>query len=165
MQKDRQVKVLKHMLGQIYRADKRRRQLDDRLETVRARRQSPIGGVGYAPAPKGSKRGDGASAIIFKLAEIEDKIRAQKREIDDAVVRVMDIIDCLPVNSIEREICELRHIDLKPWGAIAASIPMSRSQVNRRYNAAIDLLLTDRRIREMVAMHEEEYLHWEMERE
>ena len=81
----------------------------------------------------------------------------QKKEIDQAIAQVMDIIDYLPINSIERQICELRHIDFKPWGAISAEIPMSRSQVNRRYKAAVKFLLKNQRIQSIAAEHEDEY--------
>ena len=51
---------------------------------------------------------------------------AQKAEIERSIVRVMDILAYLPVNSLEREICELRHIDMKSWRQISEQIPMSR---------------------------------------
>ena len=41
---------------------------------------------------------------------------------------------------------------------------MSRSQVNRRYNAAIDMLLNNRGIQKLIAKNEKEYLQWKMER-
>lgn len=161
LEQDEQAEILKYLLGQIYRSEKRKKQLDDRLEAIRARRQSPIGTSGYSSMPNNHER-DGAASILFRISDIEDRIYQQKQEIENAIVRVMDIIDYLPLNSIEREICELRHIDLKTWSAISAEIPMSRSQVNRRYNVAIDILLNQQRIRKMIAKHEEEYLTWKM---
>lgn len=64
----------------------------------------------------------------MKLADIEEKIYHQKEEIDKAIVTVMDIMDYLPDGSLERDICEMRHIDLMRWQDIQEAIPMCRSQ-------------------------------------
>lgn len=69
----------------------------------------------------------------------------------------MDILDYLPIHSIERQICELRHIDFKPWSVISAEIPMSRSQVYRRYRMALDTLLKNQRVQAVMKEYEGEY--------
>lgn len=164
IEKNEQTEILKYLLGQRYRAEKRKKQLDDRLEEMNERKQSPVGYGGYTSVPKSQGKKEGESFMVFRISEIEDRICRQKQEIENAVVRVMNIIEYLPLNSIEREICELRHIDMKPWSTISAEIPMSRSQVNRRYNAAIDILLNHRGIQKMIAKNEKEFLQWKMER-
>ncbi len=148
MGRDKQREVLKYMLERIYWADKHKKQLDKRLKQLHARRQFPEG----MEVP-----GDEPTSVKYWQGDIGARILEQKKEIDRAVTLVMDIIDYLPINSVEREICELRHIDLKPWGAVSAEIPMSRSQVNRRYKAAINLLLENQRIQYMAAEYEDEY--------
>ena len=85
--------VLKWMLGQIGRAKKRKKQLDERLMEINEERNSPIGGVGYEPLPRSAGIGNGAASILFKLADIEERIYAQKTEIEKSIVRVMDILD------------------------------------------------------------------------
>lgn len=62
-----------------------------------------------------------------------------------AVLHVMDLIDLLPQNSIERTVVEMRHIGCKPWDKIAREIYMSRSAVFNYYNAAMDKLLEFKR--------------------
>lgn len=148
MDKEKQEEVLKYLLGRIYRADKHKKQMDVRLKNIAARRQMEVEAF---PAE------DDPASIKYWISDIESRILGQKKEIDRAIVQVMDIIDYLPINSIERQICELRHIDFKPWGAIAAEIPMSRSQVYRRYKAALNLLLKNQRIQNIAAEHEDEY--------
>lgn len=162
--KNEQVEILKYLLGQRYRAEKRKKQLDDRLEEMNERKHSPVGTGGYNHIPKNHEKNAGEAFMLFHVSEIEDRICSQKQEIENAIVRVMNIIEYLPLNSMEREICELRHIDLKPWRIISAEIPMSRSQVNRRYNSAIDQLLNNRSIQKLIAKNEKEYLQWKMER-
>lgn len=142
--------VLKWLLGQIFRAEKRKKQLDERLMRINEERKAPIGGQGYEPLPRVSSVGNGAASILFKLADIEERIYEQKAEIEKCIVRVMDILDYLPIDSIGREICELRHLDMMKWKDIEEEIPMSHSQVNKNYRKAIRQLLTFNRIRQMV---------------
>lgn len=95
---------------------------------------------------EGCTAGKDPASIRCWISDIEDRILEQKREIDIAIAQVLDILDYLPIHSTERQICELWHIDFKPWGAISAEIPMSRSQVYRRYRAALDALLENQRV-------------------
>lgn len=142
--------ILKWMLGQIYRAEKRKKQLDERLMRINEERNAPIGGQGYEPMPRASSIGNGAASILLKIAEIEERIYQQRTEIEKSIVRVMDILDFLPIDSIGREICELRHIDMMKWKEIEEEIPMSHSQVNKNYQKAIRQLLSFSKIRQMV---------------
>lgn len=156
--KDDSPEILKWILGQNFRAIKRKRKLDKRLLMIYEERESPIGGQGYDPLPRSSGgTPSGAASITMKLAEIEDRIYHQKEAIDKAIVNTMDILDYLPPNSLERDICEMRHIDLMPWADIQADIPMSRSQCNKRYNKAINTLLQNGRIRRIVEDHRADY--------
>ena len=155
-------KILKWILGQAYRAEKRKKQLDERLMRITKEREAPIGGARYKPLPRSSREGNGAASIILKMSDIEERIYTQKEEAEKAIVRVMDILDYLPQDSLEREICELRHIDMKPWKDIQESIPMSRSQCNKRYSKAIKMLLSKGRIERMIEENEETYMDWEL---
>ena len=67
-----------------------------------------------------------------------------------AVLHVMDMIDLLPQNSMERTVVEMRHIDCKPWEKIAQAVHMSRSRVFDYYNAALDTLLTYKRTEKLL---------------
>ncbi len=146
MDKEKQVEVLKYFLGRIYRSDKHKSQLDARIRGIKTKRQI-----------EGCPAGEDPASIRYWISEIEDRIMEQKREIDLAIAQVMDILDYLPIHSIERQICELRHIDFKPWGAISAEIPMSRSQVYRRYRMALDALLANQRVQTVMKEYEGEY--------
>lgn len=161
MKQDEQ--VLRWLLGQIYRAEKRKRQLDERLMRINEERNAPIGGQGYEPLPRDSSVGSGAASILFKLASIEERIYEQKEEIERCIVRVMDILDYLPINSIGREICELRHIDLMKWREIEEAIPMSHSQVHKNYKSAIEQLLTFPRIRQLVEENRQAYIEYSVQ--
>lgn len=163
MEKSMQEDILKWMLGQAFRAEDHKKRLDERLKRINEERNAPIGGIGYEPIVKRSEPGEGAASIVFKLADIEDRIYQQKSEIEKAIVRVMNIIEYIPISEIDREIFEMRHIDMMQWPDIEAAIPMSKSQCIRRYNAAIDRLLLNPRIQKMVKDSEADYCAWRRE--
>lgn len=146
MDKKKQAEVLKYFLGRIYRSDRHKSQLDARIRGITAKRQI-----------EGCPAGEDPASIWYWISDIEERILNQKREIDLAITQVMDILDYLPIHSIERQICELRHIDFKSWGAISAEIPMSRSQVYRRYRMALDALLENQRVQVVMKEYEGEY--------
>lgn len=163
MEKSLQEDILKWLLGQAFRAEDHKKRLDERLERINAERNAPIGGVGYEPIIKRKDPGEGAASIVFRLADIEERIHNQKSKIEKAIVRVMTIIECIPITEVDREIFEMRHIDMMQWTDIEAAIPMSKSQCIRRYNAAIDRLLLNPWIQEMVKSNEKDYLLWRMD--
>ncbi len=156
--------ILKWLLGRIYRARQKKKRLDERLAKIRAERNAPLGGVKYKPLPRTSGEDEGAAGIVLKMSEIEDKIYKQQEEIERAIVCVMDILDKLPWDSLEREICEMRHIDTKPWQEIQDGIPMSRSQCYKRYNSAIAMLLSKEKIEQIIEENRENYEKWQADR-
>ena len=93
-------------------------------------------------------------SVVFRLSEVEERIEAQRIAMGRAVTMVMDLIDLLPENSMERTVVELRHIDCKKWERICKEVHMSRSRVNVYYNAALDKILENKRNRKLL----EEYM-------
>ena len=149
--------VLEWMLGQYVRAKRRKKQLEVRLLEINAERDSPIGGQGYDPLPRSGGNNEGAAGILMKLADIEDRIYEQKAKADKSMVNVATILNFLPEESMEREICELRHIDGHEWGEIAEGIPMSKSQCHRIPKAAMYELLEFNYVKELVTENRESY--------
>ena len=164
-EQNEEVKILKWILGQAYRANRRKAQLDRRLEMIRAECDSPMRAVSYdfTPGSKGQVS-EGASGIVIKMSEIEERITEQKKNVDKAIIRTMDIIDYLPEETLEREICELRHIDMMPWKDIQKETSMSRSQCFKRHKSAIGMLLERERVRKMVEDSREAYIEYMMQR-
>ena len=96
----------------------------------------------------------------MKIADIEDRIYEQKEKADKSMVNVVTILDFLPSESMEREICELRHIDGHEWGDIADQIPMSKSQCHRIHKAAMYELLEFEYVKKLVAENRESYEYY-----
>lgn len=160
MKKGMQRDILMWMLGRVYRAEKHKQELTERLMRINAERDAPIGSPGYDPLPRVPEPGSGAASILIKLADIEDRIYAQKKEIEKSYVMVMDIIDFIPQMETARRIFELRHLDCKTFAQVSEAIPLARSRCYIIYNEAIDKLLEFPRIRAMISECEPQYLDW-----
>ena len=132
--------AVKRYLQQYHAAKQKRRILEERRRTLSADLRGPSTPAYRAMPSSRPVHPDGAGAVVFQSAEVEERIEAQQAEMAKAVQNVMDLIDLLPVGSTERTVVEMRHIDCKPWEQIARAVYMSRSAIFNYYNAALDML-------------------------
>ena len=109
--------AVKEYLQQYHMARERRRMLERRHDVLARELRAPAPGSTYMTMPASHPAADseGAVSVVFRLAEVEDRIEAQRAAMGRAVTMVMDLIDLLPENSMERTVVELRHIDCKKW--------------------------------------------------
>lgn len=126
--------------------EERRRVLSYELSSPPARRP-----LSHTPRSKGTAKTDGAVSIVYRIDNVDKRIEKQKESATKAVLRVMDLIDLLPEQSMERQIVELRHIDCMPWDAVSRAAHISRSRAIDYYNAAIDLLLSQEYTQKIIA--------------
>lgn len=136
--------AVKEYLQQYHDAKIKKRILEERHRNLSADLRNPgvASSCKVTPAAKGQAHEGGAVSLVYRIAEVEDRIAAQQDAMASAVLHVMDMIDLLPPSSMERTIVEMRHIDCKPWEQIARAVHMSRSRVFDYYNAALDKLLS-----------------------
>ena len=165
MEQKKQKEILKWILRRVDRARRHRRELEERLERIRAERESPIGSPGYEPLPRVMEPGNGAASIILKIADIEDRLYEQKEELEEAYVQVMDIIDFIPQPEPARRIFELYHLDGLRFNQVAEAIPMSRSRAYEIYDETINGLLGIQRVQDMVKEFEAGYIDWYVNQE
>ena len=132
--------AVKSYLQQYHTAKQKKRILEERRRTLAAELRGPSTPPYRAMPSSKPVHPDGAGAVVFQIADVEERIEAQQAEMARAVQNVMDLIDLLPVGSTERTVVEMRHIDCKPWDQIAGAVYMSRSAVFNYYNAALDML-------------------------
>ena len=113
--------AVKGYLQQYHDAKTKKRILEERHRTLSADLRDPGVGSAYRTMPTGKKqaREGGAVSLVYRIAEVEDRIAKQRDAMAKAVLHVMDMIDLLPQNSTERTVVEMRHIDCKPWDQIA----------------------------------------------
>ena len=144
--------AVKGYLQKYHDAKAKKQILEERHRTLSADLRDPAVGSTFKtmPASKRQARESGAVSLVYRIAEVEDRISQQRDAMAKAVLQVMDMIDILPPNSMERTVVEMRHIDCKPWEKIAQTVHMSRSRVFDYYNAALDTLLECARTRKLV---------------
>lgn len=142
---------VKEYLQQYHFARKKKRILEERHRTLSAELNAPAPGSAFRTMPTSRRTGtDGPISVVFRVSEVENRIEEQRQEMGKAILRIMDLIDLLPPNSMERTVMELRHIDCKKWERIAQEVHMSRSRIIDYYNAALDTLLSYKRTRRVV---------------
>lgn len=152
------LEILKWILGQAYRSERRKARLDNRLKRLHEEIEGPPGGKGYSPLPRSPQRStNGAAGVMAKISDIEERIYLQKADIGKAIVKTMDILDYLPKNSEEKDICEMRHIDMMPWRQIQDEIHISRSQCFKIYRSALERILQNERVQNIVDENREEF--------
>ena len=148
--------AVKEYLQQYHDAKVKKRILEERHRTLSAELRAPGVGSTYRtmPTAKRQAREGGAVSLVYRISEVEDRIDQQREAMAKAVLHVMDMIDILPQNSMERTVVEMRHIDCRGWDKIAEALYMSRSNVFNYYNAALDKILENKRNRKLL----EEYM-------
>ena len=133
--------AVKRYLQQYHAAKQKKRILEERRRTLSAELRGPSTAPAFRAMPSAKPvHPDGAGALVFRIADVEERIEAQQAEMAKAVQNVMDLIDLLPIGSMERTVVEMRHIDSKTWEQIAREVYLSRSAVFNYYNTALDRL-------------------------
>ena len=87
--------ILKFVLEQIYRAKRRKDQLDRRLENVKHDMQSAPGSQGRGRRSIGD-HGDGTANLVVKKSSIEERIEKQKDNVNLSIEKTMNLLDLLP---------------------------------------------------------------------
>ena len=144
--------AVKEYLQQYHDAKAKKQILEERHRTLSADLRDPGVGSTYRtmPTSKRQAREGGAVSLVYRIAEGGGRVGPPREAMAKAVLHVMDMIDLLPQNSMERTVVEMRHIDCKPWEKIAQAVHMSRSRVFDYYNAALDTLLTYKRTEKLL---------------
>lgn len=149
--------AVKEYLQQYHVARRKKHILEERRHTLAEELKSPATGSTFKAAPSSRPVNvDGPVSIVFRIAEVEERIENQQGEMAKAVLHVMDLIDMLPPDSMERTVVELRHIDCKSWEQISREVYLSRSAVFNYYNAALDRLLKYKRAHKLVNDYQHE---------
>lgn len=150
-EKKRQRVLLKQYLGQYYSAKRVKQRLEKRLQVI-SEEMGSIRGMNYSPIPSGKTNAisDGPISGVIRKMEVEERIENQKDEMAKAMLSVMAVMDFLPVNSEEREVLELRHIDCMSWKQICKEINLTRTPCNNRYDKGIDRLLEFKKVQKII---------------
>lgn len=164
MDKETQKKILTWILEQVKRAERHKKQLIDRLARLNAENVNPFGIDGYEPLPHTVDKVRGTS-IMVKLSDIETRIIEQQREIERCIVNVSDIVEFIPIHTVDREIFELRYIDGMSWESISDVVFMSKQSCHKHKDLTLDNLLKMPKIQAMVKDAWGDYKKWQDEAE
>ncbi len=119
-------RVLKKYLTRFFKAKEKQKTLQQRAEAIRA---------------------DLGEASI-----LEARIHAQARAAERSALEIMDILDLLPEDAIERTILELRHLDCKPWREINRTVYLTASPCFEYYNKGLDALLSIEQVQQILGL-------------
>lgn len=104
--------------------------------------------------PKASGPSDWNTAIIYRLSEIQDRIRQQVEKASKSLADIMNIIDFLDVNSLERKVIESKYIDMNGWVELGRVNHASRSTSIRYWKKGLYQLLEYKRVQEILKEYE-----------
>ena len=145
--------AVKRYLQQYHAAKQKKRILEERRRTLSEELRGPSTAPAFRAMPSAKPvHPDGAGTLVFQIADVEERIEAQQSEMAKAVQNVMDLIDLLPIGSMERTVVEMRHVDSRKWERIASEVHMSRSRVIDYYNAALDTLAANEKSVEVIGL-------------
>lgn len=92
----------------------------------------------------------GAAAIVYRLDEIETKINEQINRATKSLSDIMNIIDFLQENSLERSIIENRYIDRMDWNKVCKENHAGKSKAKRYWKKGLYDLLEFKKVRQIL---------------
>lgn len=129
----------------------RKKELETRLYEIKAEMQYPLSAVSYDNSSSQTFNvSTGAAAFTYRIAEIEDRIEEQQKKSVCELLAIMEVLDFLPAESVEREIIEKRFIDRLAWYKISNKMHMSRSRIAFYEKKGLDELMKYKRVQELV---------------
>lgn len=110
----------------------------------------PLSGINYDGLPHGNGISVGSAAISYRLDEIDTKIKGQMQKAEKLLSDIMNVIDFLDEQSLERSIIENRYIDRMGWNAVCRENHASRSKVNRYWKKGLYELLEFKKVKKIL---------------
>ena len=148
--------LLNQYLSQYRRCIERKRALERRRNDIIREFEHPLKGVSYDGTSHGSGEGLGCAALSFRLDGINTRIKEQMDKSVKVLAEIMDVIDVLPENSMERAIIEHRYIDRMNWEPICKVEHISRTPATRYWRKGLYELLEFKKVQQIVAEYEKE---------
>lgn len=142
---------LDRFLSQYKRCINAKRMLEHRRQEIMYEFDSPLSAVQMDGMPRGSSSNIGCAALAFRLDDINEKIRRQMERSLSVLTEIMDIIDYLPENSMERMIIEYKYIDRFGWEKISSAANITRTPAIRYWRKGLYKLLEFKKIKQILA--------------
>lgn len=152
----REALVLDKYLSAYSRCKNRKRSLERRQAAILQEFESPLRAVVMDGMPRGSSSNTGCAALSYELDEINTRIHEKIQEMEKDYIKINDIMEFLPENSIERSILEYKYIDNCSWNRICELEHMSRTPATQYWRKGLYKLLEYAKIQEIVREYEKE---------
>lgn len=133
----------------------KKKSLERRRAEIIQEFDSPLGAIRMDGMPKGSSSGIGCAAIAFRLEEIDNRIKEQIETSSKALTDIMNVIDFLPENSMERSIIESRYIDRYDWTRVCMENHISRTPATKSWRKGLYMLLEFKKVKQILKEHED----------
>lgn len=142
--------LLNSYLSQYRRCIERKKFLEKRRNDIIREFDNPLKGMSCDGMPHGSSEGTGCAALSFRLDEINTKIREQIDKATKILTEIMDVIEFLPENSVEREIIEHRYLDGYNWGKTCRAENISRTPATKYWRKGLYKLLEFEKVKKIL---------------
>ena len=148
--------LLDQDLKQYKRCIDRKKSLERRKKEIIWELDHPLKGISYDGMSHGSGESVGCAAISFRLDEIKTRIEEQKEKAVKVLADIMDVIEFLPENSMERAIIEHKYIDRQSWKRICGIENISRTPATKYWRKGLYELLEFKKVQQIVHEYEKE---------
>lgn len=145
-----EAELLNQYLSQYKYCIGKKRSLELRRAEIIQEFDSPLGAVKADGMPRGSSSGVGCAAISFRLDEIDTRIKEQIDKSAKVLTDIMNVIDFLPENSLERSIIENKYIDRYDWKRVCRENHISRTPATKSWRKGLYMLLEFKRVRQIL---------------
>lgn len=150
-----EAELLNQYLSQYKYCICKKKSLERRRAEISQEFDSPLGMVRMDGMPKGSSSGAGCAAISFRLDEIDARIKEQIEKTAKILSDIMNIIDFLPENSLERSIIENRYIDRYSWDWVCRENHISRTPATKSWRKGLYMLLEFKKVKQILKEYQD----------
>lgn len=150
-----EAELLNQYLSQYKYCIGKKKSLERRRAEIIQEFDSPLGAVKMDGMPKGSSSGVGCTAISFRLDEIDTRIKEQIETSAKVLTDIMNVIDFLPENSLERSIIESRYIDRYDWNRVCRENHISRTPATKSWRKGLYMLLEFKKMKQILKEYED----------
>lgn len=146
--------LLNQYLNQYRVCIDRKRSLERRRDEIADEFNHPLKAVSYDGMPHGSGDCVGCAELSIRLDEINTRIKEQMDKSVKVLADIMNVIEFLPENSMERVIIEHKYIDRMSWEVICRKEHISRTPATRHWRKGLYALLEFKKIQQIVSEYE-----------
>lgn len=148
--------LLNRYLNQYKCCISTKKNLENRLRDIKDEFNHPLGALKMDGMPHGTSIATGCAALTYRLDELETRIKNQIDKSMRVLTEIMNVIDLLPENSMERAIIEHKYIDCYNWTKICIRESISRTPAIAYWRKGLYYLLDCKTIQGILQIYKTE---------